>query len=112
MSAIRSKGNKTTEIEFIKLLRRHKITGWRRHIKGAYGSPDFLFPNNKIAIFIDGCFWHGCKEHCVMPKTNIEYWNLKISRNKARDRKVTKYYRNKCWSVLRVWEHDIKIAPS
>lgn len=108
MSAIRSKGNKSTEIEFIQLLRKNKITGWRRHKKGAYGSPDFLFAKYKLAVFVNGCFWHGCRKHCKMPKTNKKYWGAKIERNKKRDRKVRKYYKDKEWDVLRFWEHDVK----
>jgi DNA mismatch endonuclease (patch repair protein) len=108
MSAIRSKGNKTTELEFIKLLRKNKITGWRKHKRGVYGSPDFIFQKNKIVVFIDGCFWHGCKKHCIMPKSNTDYWNSKIARNKKRDYIVNIYYKNKKWKVVRIWEHEIQ----
>lgn len=111
MSAIRSRGNLTTETEFAKLLRKHKVTGWRRHQKGAHGSPDFLFPKAKIAVFADGCFWHGCPKHCIMPKSNKRYWTPKIARNKARDRAVNAYYRAKGWRVIRTWEHEIKKSP-
>lgn len=108
MAAIRSRGNATTEAEFAKLLRKHRITGWRRHQKGAYGSPDFIFPKAKIALFADGCFWHGCPRHCIMPKSNKKYWTPKIARNKARDRAVNTRYKAKGWRVLRIWEHEIK----
>ena len=109
MAAIKSKGNKTTEIEFIKLLRKNKITGWRRHKKGAYGSPDFFFLKNNIVFFIDGCFWHGCKKHFRVPATNKKYWINKIARNKARDKAVNKYYKKLEWQVIRIWEHQFKI---
>lgn len=108
MSLIRSKGNRSTEEVFVKLLKANKISGWRRHVKGAYGSPDFLFRKNKVVVFLDGCFWHGCKIHCVMPKSNKKYWIEKISRNIKRDRKVKKHYLDKGWKVVRIWEHDLK----
>lgn len=111
MAAIRGRGNKTTEVEFARLLRISRVAGWRRHQKGAYGSPDFLFGRKKAAIFVDGCFWHGCRKHCIMPKSNKSYWNPKIERNKNRDKQINKYYRQKGWKVLRIWEHDIRKKP-
>lgn len=111
MAAIRSIGSKTTEAEFAKLLKKSGITGWRRPKKGAFGSPDFLFSKSRTAVFTDGCFWHGCKKHCIMPKSNTKYWKPKIARNMARDKEVTGHYRSKGWHVLRVWEHEIKSAP-
>jgi DNA mismatch endonuclease (patch repair protein) len=111
MAQIRSKGNKTTEAEFVRQLRSHKIIGWRRHLKGAYGSPDFLFKKSKLAVFVDGCFWHGCKKHCIMPKSNTVYWIPKIARNIARDKTVNSYYRANGWKIIRIWEHEIKKTP-
>lgn len=108
MAAIRSKGNFTTEQKFLALLREHKLSGWRRHKKGAVGSPDFLFPKARVVVFVDGCFWHGCSKHCIMPKSRLEYWEPKIARNKSRDRDVNKHYKGKGWRVLRVWEHQLK----
>lgn len=112
MAAIRSIGNLTTEAEFVKLLRMHKITGWRRHPKETYGSPDFLFPKEKIALFVDGCFWHGCKKHYIIPKSNKRYWKQKIERNKARDLTVSVFYKDKGWKMFRTWEHNIKRNPN
>jgi DNA mismatch endonuclease (patch repair protein) len=109
MAAIRSRGNLTTEQKFLALLREHKLSGWRRHKKGAVGSPDFLFPKARVVVFVDGCFWHGCSKHCIMPKSRLEYWESKIARNKSRDRVVTKHYKAKGWRVLRVWEHQLKL---
>lgn len=111
MAAIRARGNKTTELALISLLRANKISGWRRHSKGAHGSPDFLFPASKVAVFVDGCFWHGCPRHCIMPKSNKAYWEPKISRNKARDRAVGRFYKTKGWRVVRIWEHEIRKNP-
>ena len=72
------------------------------------GKPDFVFPRLKIAVFLDGCFWHGCLSHCRMPSSNINYWNKKIEKNKIRDKKITKALKMKGWQVIRIWEHEIK----
>ena len=111
MAAIRGTKNKTTELNLAKILKREGITGWRRHKQGAYGTPDFLFQKSNLVLFTDGCFWHGCKKHCIMPKTNKAYWKLKIRRNKNRDLAVNAHYRAIGWKILRFWEHDIKKHP-
>jgi len=72
-----------------------------------FGNPDFVFAQAKIAVFVDGCFWHGCPNHCRMPKTNREYWENKIEKNKRRDRKVTRVLRSEDWNVIRIWEHEL-----
>lgn len=107
MSAVRGSGNKTTEISFIKILKANQITGWRRNIK-MYGNPDFVFPKKKILVFIDGCFWHGCKKHKPLPKSNRQFWSKKIARNIERDNEVNFHYRYSKWSVVRIWEHNLK----
>lgn len=108
MAAIRSIGNKSTELALISLFRQNKITGWRRYSKKTAGRPDFVFPKRKLAVFVDGCFWHGCKKHCIMPKSNKKYWGLKIARNKARDKIINRHYKNEGWRLLRIWEHEIR----
>lgn len=108
MASIRSAGNKSTEMALISLLRQNKINGWRRHIKTAAGRPDFIFPKQNLAVFVDGCFWHGCKRHCIMPKSNQKYWEPKIARNKERDKAINRHYKSKGWRTVRIWEHDIK----
>lgn len=107
MAAIRSRLNKSTEIATAKIFRLKKIKGWRRHIRKLPGTPDFVFSKKKIALFIDGCFWHGCKKHYKVPKTNRIYWQTKIKRNILRDKTVNKSYKKMSWRVLRFWEHDI-----
>jgi DNA mismatch endonuclease (patch repair protein) len=107
MAAIRSRGNKDTEVALALLLRRHKITGWRRHMP-IFGRPDFVFPKLRLAIFVDGCFWHGCPRHGTKPKNNAEFWLKKLARNQARDRLVTRTLRGRGWRVLRVWEHELR----
>lgn len=106
MSRIRSHGNRDTEIALIKFLRANKISGWRRKLR-LQGNPDFVFKSHRIAVFVDGCFWHGCLKHSRPPKSNQSYWTAKIHRNKQRDRAVTRVLRSKGWSVLRIWEHEL-----
>jgi DNA mismatch endonuclease (patch repair protein) len=106
MSRIRSRGNKDTEVALVKLFRRNKINGWRRHQK-IFGRPDFIFPRSKLAVFVDGCFWHGCPKHGAKPKGNRTFWKNKFARNKARDVLVTRALRRANWRVLRIWEHEL-----
>ena len=72
-----------------------------------FGKPDFVFPTKKLAVFVDGCFWHGCSRHGVKPKQNAKFWRRKIATNKARDRLVNRTLRARSWRVLRVWEHEL-----
>ncbi|MEU1972863.1 very short patch repair endonuclease [Microbacterium sp. NPDC019599] len=67
---------------------------------------DIVFSKRRIAIFIDGCFWHSCPEHGVAPKTNVAYWRPKLERNRTRDRTVTTALQSHGWMVLRFWEHE------
>ena len=106
MSRVRSKGNKLTEVALARLFRANRIKGWRRHYP-VTGRPDFAFPNHKLAVFVDGCFWHGCPKHATRPKGNSAFWSTKLDANKARDRKVNRDLRAKGWRVLRIWEHDL-----
>ena len=107
MARIRGHGNKDTELALMKLLRQQHITGWRRHQK-IFGKPDFLFRRSRLAIFVDGCFWHGCPRCYRRPKSNRKFWDAKITRNRTRDRRVKSVLRNEGWQVLRFWEHDLK----
>ncbi|MCX6896366.1 MAG: very short patch repair endonuclease [Verrucomicrobia bacterium] len=106
MSRIRGRGNKATELALAKLFRRHKITGWRRNQK-IFGKPDFVFSKLKLAVFVDGCFWHGCPRHGTQPKGNAAFWRRKISRNQSRDKEVSRTLRKLGWRVLRIWEHEL-----
>ena len=106
MAAIRSCGNKDTEIVLAKLLRAHHITGWRRKWP-VFGKPDFAFPKRRLAVFVDGCFWHQCPKHCQMPRGNRAFWVRKFAANKARDRKVGRILRKAGWTVVRFWEHEL-----
>jgi len=106
MSRIRGSGNKDTELRLIEIFRMHGITGWRRrHV--LVGKPDFVFPRQKIAVFVDGCFWHGCPAHATWPKQNAEFWRTKILGNRKRDRAVSRQLKKSGWRVLRIWEHGL-----
>jgi DNA mismatch endonuclease (patch repair protein) len=111
MSLIRGKGNKETEQTLLALLKREKITGWRRHLP-LPGKPDFAFPKQKVAIFVDGCFWHGCPRCYTRPKTNRAFWDKKRTDNIARDKRVTRQLRRQGWKVIRIWQHSLPKSPS
>lgn len=72
------------------------------------GKPDIVFIKYRIAIFVDGCFWHGCPLHSVTPRTNTDFWIHKIKRNMERDREIDERLKHEGWNVLRFWEHDIE----
>lgn len=82
---------------------------FRKHLaiqgQGARVRPDIVFTRNRLAVFVDGCFWHGCPEHGTQPKHNAGYWVPKLRRNAERDRKVNDALRAEGWRVLRFWEH-------
>lgn len=124
MSRIRSAGNKDTEQKLAGLMREAGITGWRRQaalkyevgkMKDERGTgkmkagrksvrPDFVFRMERVAVFVDGCFWHGCPRHATRPKQNRAFWDAKLAGNQARDRAVTRGLRQAGWTVLRIWE--------
>ena len=106
MSRIRSRGNEATEVALAKLFRRHGIKGWRRH-QPVFGKPDFIFQKLRLAVFVDGCFWHGCPKHRTQPKGNAAFWKKKFARNQARDELVNRTLRRAGWQVLRIWEHEL-----
>jgi len=110
MSRVRSRGNESTEKSLAKLLRSQGISGWRRHVP-LPGTPDFAFQKYRIAVFVDGCFWHGCPACYSKPKTNAAFWKSKIASNQERDRKVCLLLRKSGWKVLRLWECQIKRRP-
>lgn len=111
MSRVKSTGNQTTEKRLLNLLRKAALSGWRRH-QPLIGRPDFTWAKLKVAVFVDGCFWHGhdCGKN-IQPKTNADAWRDKICRNKARDRRVSSALRRRGWRVIRVWECQLKKRP-
>jgi DNA mismatch endonuclease (patch repair protein) len=140
MSRIRSRGNKDTELALAKLLRAHGVSGWRRHLlvrvavdssklkvdgRKRHGKdnqpstknhqltvrPDFVFAKSRTAIFVDGCFWHGCPRHGTQPKGNAAFWKKKFAANRNRDRLVNQTLRRANWRVIRIWECALKKHP-
>jgi len=101
MRAVKSKGNKSTEVKLVYLFKKYKIIGWRRNYK-LFGNPDFVFPQKKIAVFADGCFWHGHSCRKIKPVDNRQYWDSKIKRNKKRDLFVNSILTTKGWRVIRI----------
>jgi DNA mismatch endonuclease (patch repair protein) len=107
MRAIRSKGNRSTELRFRMLLVRAGIHGWKMHPQLVVGNPDVAFPLLRMAVFVDGCFWHGCPKCYRGPSSNRRYWGAKIGRTRARDKRLRTRLRRSGWRILRVWEHDL-----
>jgi DNA mismatch endonuclease (patch repair protein) len=111
MSRVRSAGNLTTEERLACLLRTAGLAGWRRH-QLLPGRPDFVWRKAKVAVFVDGCFWHGhdCGRN-LRPRTNAKAWRDKIESNQARDRRVTRVLRKQGWTVVRIWECSLANDP-
>lgn len=107
MRKVRSSGNKSTELRLIAFFQEHHIIGWRRHY-AVKGHPDFVFPEKKIAIFVDGCFWHGHECRNITPSHNAEYWRRKRERNMKHDQEVTEMFKKRGWTVIRIWECELK----
>lgn len=107
MRSVKSKGNKSTEIALINVFREYGIIGWRRQYP-VKGRPDFVFLDKKVAIFVDGCFWHGHNCRNIHPQKNKEYWSNKISNNTKRDITVTQMFISRGWEVVRIWECELK----
>lgn len=107
MQKVRSKNNKSTELKLIELFRKNDIKGWRRHYR-VKGHPDFVFLDKKIAIFVDGCFWHGHDCRNTRPSDNAKYWQQKRERNILHDKQITALFEKRNWTVLRIWECELK----
>lgn len=107
MGAIRGKGNKTTEARFRAVLVRAGVRGWRMNNKELPGTPDFFFSKQRIAVFLDGCYWHGCARCGHIPTVNRSFWKAKIERNQERDRASTARLKADGIRVLRFWEHEL-----
>jgi len=112
MARIRARGNESTEVRTVGILRAAKISGWRRHSK-LFGKPDFVFTKAKVALFVDGCFWHGCPKCKRLPKSSAvsaAFWHAKIRRNILRDERVSRELRKAGWRVVRARECQLR-AP-
>lgn len=124
MSPVRSRGNKTTELALAAAFRTIGLTGWRRHFairlnklrrSRTYADarmrdivrPDLVFHHHRLAVFVDGCFWHQCPKHGTLPKTRRRFLQKKLAVNRARDRKTNRILRKNRWTAVRVWEHGV-----
>jgi DNA mismatch endonuclease (patch repair protein) len=107
MRAVRGKGTRL-EKRLCSMLAGMGLKGWKKNVESIIGKPDVAFVSQRVAIFIDGCFWHGCP-HCrrKLPQTNREYWERKINRNIALARSHNRRLRADGWTVIRIWEHEI-----
>lgn len=106
MSRVKSRGNAATEGRLVRLFRQQGITGWRRRFP-LFGAPDFVFPKLRLALFVDGCFWHCCPKHSTLPARNATFWAEKLARNRARDRLVNRTLKKSGWCILRIWQHEL-----
>lgn len=106
MAAIKGKNTKPE----VKLRKKLWSLGHRYRIgHGLPGKPDIVFASHRVAIFVDGCFWHRCPVHYRQPRTNQEFWVAKISRNVARDALVNDQLEAQGWQVIRIWEHELRL---
>jgi DNA mismatch endonuclease, patch repair protein len=107
MGKVRSKGNATTERRLRLALVRAGLAGWKMHAP-VLGCPDFFFEKQKLAVFVDGCFWHYCKRCGHVPNTRELYWRTKFERNRQRSKFVERQLQKDGIRVVRFWEHDVK----
>jgi DNA mismatch endonuclease (patch repair protein) len=101
MSRIKSRNTKP------ELILKQKLKGFN-YQPNVFGNPDFIDWKNKIAVFIDGCFWHKCPKHFIEPKSNRTYWLPKLNKNTIRDKEINLAYKNSGWNVIRIWEHKLE----
>ena len=107
MQSVRSSQNKSTELKLIEYFRQRQITGWQRNYK-VKGHPDFVFLKRRIAVFVDGCFWHGHDCRNTRPSANAEYWNRKRQKNMDHDKEITALFEKRGWTVIRIWECELQ----
>ena len=107
MKAVKSRNTKTTELKMIEIFKELHIIGWRRTYP-LLGKPDFVFPKKRVVVFVDGCFWHGHDCRNVTPSDNAEFWEAKRLYNKKHDEEVTQTLVEKNWTIIRIWECELK----
>ncbi len=110
MRAVKSKGNRATEVRFRMALVKSGIRGWVLHPSGVPGNPDVYLARERVAVFLDGCFWHGCPECGHIPKTRRDFWKAKIEGNRDRDRRAERELLSVGVTVLRFWEHQLRFS--
>lgn len=107
MQAVKSRDT-LLEMQFRRALRETGLRGYRTHVSNLPGRPDVCFTRWKTCIFVDGCFWHSCPACGLTPSSNTGYWEPKLLRNKQRDSQVTSELETRGYTVLRLWEHDLR----
>ena len=107
MKAVKSRNTKTTELKMIEIFKELHIIGWRRTYP-LLGKPDFVFPKKRVVVFVDGCVWHGHDCRNVTPSDNAEFWEAKRLYNKKHDEEVTQTLVEKNWTIIRIWECELK----
>lgn len=107
MRQVKSQKNKSTEIRLIEIFKQNNITGWKRNYP-VKGHPDFVFLKYRVAVFVDGCFWHGHDCRNTRPATNKEFWQKKRERNIKHDQEITELFQKRGWTVVRIWECELK----
>jgi DNA mismatch endonuclease (patch repair protein) len=109
MRAVRSFNNRSTETRLRMALVCSGVRGWRIRPAHTEGNPDFVFASAKVAVFADGCFWHGCVDCPHNPiRSNAQYWKRKIAHNREKDARISGHLKSGGWLVLRFWEHEIR----
>ena len=108
MSRVQGKGNKSTERRLRFALVAAGVRGWILQAKALPGCPDFYFERVRLAVFVDGCFWHGCGRCGHLPKTNADFWQAKLERNRMRDRDYKRMLVAQGIRVIRLWEHELR----
>ncbi|MGA2723419.1 MAG: very short patch repair endonuclease [Bryobacteraceae bacterium] len=107
MAQVRSQRNRSTEWRLRACLIQAGIRGWKLNPQDIDGKPDFAFPGRRVLLFVDGCYWHGCPRCYRRPSSHTDYWDAKVRRNRARDRRTTARLKRDGWRVLRIWEHQL-----
>ena len=108
MAKVRSTGNRSTELAVELALRRERIHGWRKHPIAVPGRPDFYFSKYRLAVFVNGCFWHACSR-CSrrLPTARSDFWKAKIDANRRRDARILRLLRTRGFRTMRIWEHEV-----
>src|SRR5581483_4358059 len=104
MRQVKSANGRSTEQTFRRLVAELRPQKWASNVRALPGRPDFVFWKSKVAVFVDGCFWHGCPRCSKKPASNVAYWSSKIQRNRRRDLRTSRTLRDQGWSVYRIWE--------
>lgn len=110
MAQVRSQRNRSTEWRLRAYLVRAGVRGWRLTPHDIRGKPDLAFQDQRLLLFVDGCYWHGCPKCYRRPSSHTDYWDAKVRGNRARDRKTAAQLKRDGWRVLRIWEHQLSTS--